>query len=156
MDAIPGQRNLFWIAADLPGTYTSPCAEYCGSQHAWMRALVVAEPPAAFDSWQNAQLAPAAAPVGDAAARGERVFRDNACGNCHAVTGRGFTGGVAPDLTHLMSRSTLGAGVVDNTPKELASWLRDPHAFKPGVHMPAYNLADAQLNDLVAFLEELR
>jgi cytochrome c oxidase subunit 2 len=154
MDAVPGHPNYFWMSADSPGAYSGACAEYCGNQHAWMRLLVRAEPPAAFDAWQHAQLQPAAPPASGAPARGEEVFRKEACGNCHAVTGRGFDGRVAPDLTHLASRSTMGAGVTGATPQDLASWLHNPQSVKPGCRMPDFKLTDTQVDDLVAYLEE--
>ena len=79
---------------------------------------------------------------------------NEACGNCHAVAGQGFDGRVAPDLTHLASRHTLGAGVADQTPEELRAWLHDPQAVKPGCRMPDFKLTDAEVSDLLAFLEE--
>jgi cytochrome c oxidase subunit II len=154
MDAVPGHPNFFWMSADAPGAYGGACAEYCGTQHAWMRLLVIADPPEAFDAWQRAQLAPAPAPTSDASTRGETVFRNEACGNCHRVAGRGFEGRVAPDLTHLATRSTLGAGVTGATPDDLRSWLHDPQTIKPGSRMPDFKLTDAEVSDLVAFLEE--
>jgi cytochrome c oxidase subunit 2 len=156
MDAVPGHPNSFWLGADAPGAYGGACAEYCGAQHAWMRLLVVAEAPEAFDAWQAAQLAVAQAPAAAESLRGERVFHDQACGNCHAVAGRGFEGRAAPDLTHFGSRITLGAGVADSTPTDLRAWLHDPQAIKPGCHMPDFKLSDEQVGDLVAYLEECR
>ena len=156
MDAVPGHPNFFWMSADAPGEYGGACAEYCGTQHAWMRLLVVAQTPAAFDAWQAGQLAPAHAPASAGATRGERVFRNEACGNCHAIAGRGFEGRVAPDLTHLASRSTLGAGVSGDTPGDLTAWLHDPQSIKPGCHMPDFKLADAEVDDVATYLEELR
>jgi cytochrome c oxidase subunit 2 len=120
-----------------------------------MRILVVASSPADYAAWLAAQRAPAASPAGDAATRGEDIFRRSACGNCHAVRGLRFEGTSGPDLTHLASRSTLGAGADENTPARLAAWLRDPQAIKPGAHMPRFDLTDAQLEDLAAFLEGL-
>jgi cytochrome c oxidase subunit 2 len=154
MDAVPGHSNSFWMSADAPGVYRGTCAEYCGTQHAWMRLLVVAEPAESFDAWQRAQLAPAPPPASGAPARGERTFRDEACGNCHTVAGRGFDGRVAPDLTHVATRSTLGAGVTGATPDDLRAWLHDPQSIKPGSLMPDFKLSDAQVSDLVAYLEE--
>ncbi len=156
IDAVPGHPNSLWLSADAPGAYGGTCAEYCGAQHAWMRLLVFAEPEADFDAWQRAQLAPAPAPSNGAAARGERVFRAEACGNCHAVAGRGFGGRVAPDLTHVVTRKTLGAGVTDQTPEDLRAWLHDPQSIKPGCRMPDFKLSDDEVSDLVAYLEERR
>ena len=46
--------------------------------------------------------------------------------------------------------------MIDNTPGELARWLKDPQRIKPGCHMPNLQLADAQVADLVAYLGTLR
>jgi cytochrome c oxidase subunit 2 len=61
-----------------------------------------------------------------------------------------------PDLTHLMSRATLGAGVAPNTPENLRAWVNDPAALKPGALMPAMKLSRDQLDTLVAYLATLR
>ena len=63
MQVIPGQTNHIWLEADAPGTYDGECAEYCGAEHSWMRFLVIAEPPAAFDVWLRNQETPAAIPA---------------------------------------------------------------------------------------------
>jgi cytochrome c oxidase subunit 2 len=40
-------------------------------------------------------------------------------------------------------------------PENLAKWLRDPQAAKPGSFMPNLNLSDAEVDELVAYLETL-
>ena len=55
---------------------------------------------------------------------------------CHTIRGTDAAGQVAPDLTHLATRSTLGAGTLSNTPEHLAAWIRDPQSVKPGNQMP--------------------
>ncbi|HEX8710773.1 MAG TPA: c-type cytochrome, partial [Terracidiphilus sp.] len=59
------------------------------------------------------------------------------------------------DLTHLMSRATIAAGAADNTPANLRAWIKDPGVFKPGAHMPAMQLSDEQINQVVAYLTTL-
>jgi cytochrome c oxidase subunit 2 len=76
--------------------------------------------------------------------------------SCHAIAGTGASARFAPDLTHLVSRTTLGAGVLPNTPAALSQWLRNPQEIKAGCHMPNAQLTDAQVSDLVAYLETLR
>ena len=56
-------------------------------------------------------------------------------------------------MTHLGSRETLAAGVLTNTPDNLAKWLKNPQAVKPGSHMPNFNLSDSEIQALVAYLE---
>ena len=61
------------------------------------------------------------------------------------------------DQTHLGSRATLGAGVIENTPDNLRAWIRDPQAIKPGVLMPAFpSLSPSDLGALVDYLESLK
>lgn len=156
IDAVPGHPSSVWIQADTPGTYQGACAEYCGSQHAWMRIVVLAQSQADFDAWQKHELEPAPSPSDPAAVRGAADFDGKTCVRCHAIAGHGERLRVAPDLTHLAERSTLGAGVIDNNPANLAHWLKDPQTVKPGSHMPDLNLTDDEVSDLVAYFETLK
>jgi cytochrome c oxidase subunit II len=154
MDAIPNKTNRVWIEPHQVGTYVGQCAEYCGLQHTLMLLVVVVHPKDEFQAWVAAQQAP---PVerGDVTA-GRQLFSSLACINCHTVRGTGGNGVFGPDLTHLMSRSTLGAGAARNTPENLRAWVKDPGAFKTGALMPAMKLDDTQLDQLVAYLVTLR
>ncbi len=49
---------------------------------------------------------------------GQMVFEQQACVNCHTVKGTMANGRYGPDLTHLMSRDTIGAGILPNTQRE--------------------------------------
>jgi cytochrome c oxidase subunit 2 len=55
-----------------------------------------------------------------------------------------------------MSRDTIGAGIVPNTPANLRRWIQDPGAFKPGCLMPSMGLSDSQLDAITAYMETLR
>lgn len=154
--AVPGHPNHLWIQADRPGTYLGVCTEFCGTQHAWMRFLIVAEDAATFEAWQQAQLRPAPAPPDGPAAQGLAVFQKASCAACHAIGGTLATAQVAPDLTHLASRRQLGAGIAKNTPENLRRWLEDPQKVKPGVLMPDFKLTPDQVSQLVAYFETLK
>jgi len=156
MDMIPGWTNHIWLEADRAGTYLGACAEYCGAEHAWMRFLVIAEPPADFAAWAAHQAQPAPSATTGLEKRGQEVFREMTCVNCHTIQGVSAITKVAPNLTHLASRRTLGAGVVQNTPAELARWLKNPQAIKPGCRMPNLNLSEAQVKNLVSYFETLQ
>jgi cytochrome c oxidase subunit 2 len=153
-DAIPGRTNLTWIEADRPGVYLGQCTEYCGRQHAHMGFTVVAEPAAAFAAWRAREAAPAPAPVDPAAIQGEQVFV-RACGDCHTVRGTAADGRHGPDLTHLMSRGAIASGALANTPGNLAGWIANPQALKPGARMPVTFLSGPQLTAVEAYLETL-
>ena len=151
--AVPGHPNEIWLEADQAGTYQGACADFCGSQHAWMRFFVIAESPAEFESWTQQQLQPMAASADGAAVRGRQIFQQFSCINCHSVSGISTNGTAGPDLTHLAGRQTLGAGVLDNTPDNLALWLKNPQVIKPGCLMPNFELTGQQAQDLAGFFE---
>jgi cytochrome c oxidase subunit 2 len=157
MSTVPGQPNHIWLQADKPGVYIGQCSEFCGTQHAWMRIVVVAHEPAQFEEWQQAQLRPAQSPVDDARAKGLEIFRTSTCINCHAINGvPGANSRVAPDLTHVGSRQQLAAGVVQNTPENMRRWVKNPQAIKPGALMPDFYLDDQQIDQLADYLSSLR
>ena len=153
-DAIPGQTNLSWIAADRPGRYYGQCTEFCGLEHAKMAFEVVADAPADFEAWRRAQAEAASPPTADAS-RGLQLFRGR-CADCHVVRGGAGAAGDAPDLTHLMSRRLIAGGTLANTRGNLAGWVANPQATKPGALMPDQPLTGQQLNDIVAYLETLK
>src|SRR6516225_7724805 len=157
MTNVPGQPNNIWLQADKPGTYIGQCSEFCGTQHAWMRILVVADGPAQFEEWQRAQLRPAQAATTDITTKGLAVFQTSTCINCHAI--RGVAGAdlqVAPDLTHVGSRKQLASGMIDNTPANMRLWLKSPQHIKPGALMPDFTLTDEQLDQLATYHSTLR
>jgi cytochrome c oxidase subunit 2 len=157
MSNVPGQPNHIWLQADKPGTYIGQCSEFCGTQHAWMRILVLAEGPAQFEQWQQAQLRPAQAPTSSAAVKGLEVFRTSTCINCHAINGVvGANSRVAPDLTHVAGRRQLGAGILENTPANMRLWLKSPQHIKLGALMPDFSFTDEQLDQLSEYLSTLR
>ncbi|MEA3216996.1 MAG: cytochrome c oxidase subunit [Acidimicrobiia bacterium] len=155
-DHVPGQTNHMRMQADTPGVYLGQCAEFCGLSHAWMRLRVVVDEPAAFAAWADAERA-SANPATDAAAqRGREVLQSTACAGCHTVRGTDARGDLGPDLTHVGSRATIGAGVLPNNPQNVADFIRRPQDIKPGNVMPPVPLSDGQVNDLVAYLESLQ
>ncbi len=152
-DLIPNRINYAWIDPQEAGIYLGNCAEYCGTQHANMLLRVIAQPRAEFEQWAAAQQQAAA--ENTQASEGKAVFESLACVSCHAVRGTSANGKFGPDLTHLMSRQTLGAGVITNTPAHLRAWVNDPQEIKPGVLMPSMKLTDKELDQVVAYLETL-
>jgi cytochrome c oxidase subunit 2 len=72
------------------------------------------------------------------------------------VRGTPANGRLGPDLTHIASRLTLGAGTVPNTRGHLSGWITNPQQVKPGNRMPAVPLAPDELHALLAYLESLR
>src|SRR5208283_4340400 len=156
-DVVPGQINELTFVATIPGMYPGQCAEFCGLSHANMRFRTFVDSPDDFASWDRAQLAgPVATPASDlTASSGAKVFADSPCTTCHMIQGisKGYVG---PDLTHFGSRTTLAAGVLKNTPENVAKWIGNPQETKPGANMPALLLPGPKMDALVAYLEGLK
>jgi len=153
-DVVPGRLNRITLTAEQPGEYWGQCAEFCGASHANMQLRVVVEEPAAFDRWVAAQKAPAPEPSGDGVA-GKDVYARSACVGCHTI--RGVSAGVlGPDLTHFGSRALFGAGLWPTTPENVAAWVKDPPALKPGAKMPNLHLSDADSKAVAAYLVGLK
>lgn len=134
MDMIPGRTNRLLIQADKPGIYKGQCAEYCGGPHALMGFIVVAHAPADFARWRASRL-----PASEGKGPGLSLFLSSGCAACHTIRGTPANGLAGPDLTHVGSRHTLGAGILPNNPGTMAGWVADAQAIKPGNRMPAYH-----------------
>lgn len=154
MDIIPGQTNVAWLEADKAGVYRGQCAVFCGDEHARMALRVVAQAPQDFRKWQEDQIRATPVPASAAERAGQQVFQAH-CAACHTIRGSDAAGLVGPDLTHMMSRGTLAAGTLPNTPGNLAGWIADPQRLKPGVKMPDHLVSGADLTALMAYLQTL-
>jgi cytochrome c oxidase subunit II len=153
-DLIPNRVNEMWIEPHETGVFLGQCTQYCGTQHAKMLLRVSVDSPDDFAAWVRAQKQPANQDEEEAA--GRHIFETTACLNCHSVGGTNGTGRFGPDLTHMMSRSTIAAGAAENTPENLRLWIQNPDAIKPGSLMPAMKLSNDDLDALVGYLETLR
>ncbi|MCS6852771.1 MAG: cytochrome c oxidase subunit II [Gemmataceae bacterium] len=153
-DLIPGRQNSMWLQTTEAGLYLGQCAEYCGTQHAYMLLRVYAEQPSDFRRWLENQRKPA---VNDPSVQtGRQTFLGLSCVNCHRIRGTSAAGSYGPDLTHLMSRATLAAGVVPNDRLQLRRWVADPQQIKAGCLMPSFGLSEGQVGAIVDYFLTLR
>ncbi len=194
--------NWIFLTPQETGVFMGQCAEFCGESHAYMSKRAVVVSPAEFEDWigrwlegaSPAPVAPAAAdpdaadgdtPTPAAAAvqqedplvaLGRDAFlNQSTCVACHAINGTSAEGRVGPNLTLFGTRTTVGAGRMENTPQNLALWIRDPQGVKPGAEMPgtdyamqiprargqtyswpATGLTDEQVDAVAAYLLSLR
>jgi cytochrome c oxidase subunit 2 len=155
VDMIPGRQNRILLYASSPGVYRGQCSQFCGLQHAHMAMRVFAQRPAAYRAWLASMASATKAPAGGASVAGLRLFMSNQCASCHRIAGTAANGLVGPDLTHLASRTTLASNTIPNTRSELAAWIANPQAIKPGVGMPDLGLSDGQVTQIVNYLETL-
>ena len=117
--------------------------------------------------------------AGGDAQRGFQLYSRSACIGCHRVRGNPSSLGViGPDLTHLGSRHTVGAGLFPNDARHLALWIKNARKMKPmalgAASMPTLGLneidpilktpvsaamgglTDQQIADIVAYLMSLK
>jgi len=87
-DAIPGETNETWFNATSAGLYRGQCAEFCGIQHAAMKAEVEALPRPEFEAWLEAE---GRAQKAGTSSLGEETFA-GACAKCHGLAGEGDIG----------------------------------------------------------------
>jgi len=90
-------------------------------------------------------------PVGNAE-QGRRAIRQHGCGACHRIPGiAGADGNVGPPLVDMAARVYL-AGVVANTPANMAHFIRSPHEVSPMTAMPDMQVTQADAVAMSAYL----
>ncbi len=155
-DMFPGRQTRMALEPTEAGTFRGQCAEFCGASHALMAFQAVVMPPDDFAAWLAHERGPAVEPVDARAERGREVFMAEGCGACHAIRGTVASGKLGPDLTHVGSRQSLGAGILPPTTEAFARWIGHTEAIKPEVAMPSYaTLGDDDLSDLAHYLKGL-
>jgi cytochrome c oxidase subunit 2 len=156
IDMIPGRTNRLTLEPTRTGVFRGICAEYCGTSHALMSFDVVILEKVDFDVWLKRQQTMAQSPTHPLAMRGQELFMSNGCGACHAVRGTPADGVIGPDLTHVGSRLSLGAGILPNDPEAFLKWMARTEDVKPGVHMPHFGMLPPEdLRALAAYLDGL-
>jgi cytochrome c oxidase subunit II len=154
IDTVPNKPNRISFDPTKTGVYEGQCAQFCGTAHAQMLLRVYVQTPEDFAAWVKSQQGEAA--EDPAAAQGRQVFESQACVSCHTVRGTAAHGLFGPDLTHLMSRDTLASGLIPNTAANLKLWIKNPETIKPGSLMPAMQLSDQEIDQMVAYLSTLK
>lgn len=113
--------------------------------------------------WHKQQFADEATEDVALISQGREAFSANQCIGCHTVRGHEGGGVVGPDLTHVGSRTTIAAGLLENTEENLYRWITEPQHVKPGnfmyaqrpvgqsgaVTMPGYIQRDAATGEIV-------
>lgn len=105
------------------------------------------------------RLAALAAGLGAGAAAADEAARaliaEHGCGACHVIPDvPGANGRTGPPLT-AMARQSYVAGVLPNTPEDLARFIADPQAVDPRSAMPDLGLTLAEARRIAAFLYEV-
>jgi cytochrome c2 len=90
------------------------------------------------------------------ASAGAALVASKGCGACHVIPGiEGAEGVVGPPLT-MIGRRIFIAGMLRNTPENLAAWVFDPQRYVPGNAMPSTGLTETEAIDVATYLETIR
>jgi cytochrome c2 len=88
--------------------------------------------------------------------RGPALVREHGCIGCHTIPGvREATGKVGPRLDRVGEQVYI-AGVVANSPQNLAEWIANPKEFDPRTAMPDLGVNVEDARDIAAYLYSLR
>ena len=155
-DAIPSRINELWWTPDKPGLYYGQCTQLCGTSHANMRLRAVVHDAADWQAWVNAEKAGNPPPTSGDAQRGYQLVSTGQCIACHTIQGTPLQGKVGPNLTNFGLRTTMGAGMYENTKENVVRWLKNPQEAKPGNKMPNLGLSDEDASAIADYLESLR
>ena len=149
----PGEYRE-WLQARVAsgGRVAAPALPDGPSETARLQQAVANSPPQRVPPLF--QPLPAGDLQGDPVA-GRQLFMASGCGACHRVAGTEANGLAGPDLTHVGSRLTLGAGILPNHRGTLVGWIGDSQSIKPGNRMPSYDMLSAdQLEAIAVWLEQ--
>jgi len=134
-DAIPGITNELWFRARFPGTYRGQCAEFCGIQHARMKATVEVLPREEFERWLEDEDRAQRERTSDL---GKQTYA-GACAKCHGLEGEG-------DIGPLLR----GNGLLNNA-EAVETIVRNGRGEMPPV---GKDWGERQMDALTEYLEE--
>ena len=157
IDMIPGRMTRLAVLPTKTGVFRGACAEYCGTSHALMSFDVMVHEKEDFARWLAHQATPGLSPSAPLGIRGEELFLANGCGACHTVRDTPAEGTVGPDLTHVGSRLSIGAGTLPNDVEAFITWIARTEHTKPGVLMPQFGmLPEEELRAMAFYLKGLK
>jgi cytochrome c oxidase subunit 2 len=153
-DVVPGRSTMVWFEAVAPGEYQILCAEYCGTEHSFMRGKVIV-----LDAGDYAQWAEGKRGRQDLVALGRRIATDHGCLRCHTVDGTPHLGPTWAGLygSHLTMAS--GDKIVADEAYLTESMMDPLREIRAGFTpiMPTYRgiLEGVDVAALVAYIKSL-
>ncbi len=163
-DAVPGRYNKMWFQSDSPGRYQAFCAEYCGTSHSKMGAIVVVHPLEEDGSgimpwaeWEEEartfryDIAPAEL--------GKRLYTARGCNQCHTIDGSASRGPTWQNLFGSERQFTDGSSTVADE-NYIVEAITQPNARIVagfGGIMPSYqgSLRSHEITGLIAYMKSI-
>ncbi len=154
-DCVPGLKTHLWFNADQAGTFDIFCTEYCGLEHSHMRAKLIAMPAADFEAWYETKE------EAKGVNKGLELLQTKGCLGCHTTDGTKKAGptfkGLYGSSVTVMTNGSERTITADEEYIERS--VRNPGADVvkgyPNI-MPKIPVTDAELKEIVDYLETLR
>jgi cytochrome c oxidase subunit 2 len=169
-DVVPGMYSSVWFTAlETTSTYDAKdnkvsgepldifCTEYCGTSHSQMLAKIHIVSDADYAAFlEGKDRAPEGKPLAEV---GAELFKKNACGTCHTVTGAPLVG---PSFKGVFGKTESFADGSQNPVDEnyIRQSILQPQAkivkgFE-GKVMPAFVLKDWKIDALIAYIKSVK
>ncbi len=152
-DVIPGRYTTMWFEATKTGQFHLFCAEYCGSEHSYMRGKVTVLEKEEYEAWLRNET-----PNSTPASNGEDLFTSLACSTCHT----GEPSGRGPSLHGLFgSQVTLASGeTVTVDESYIRESIVEPRARIVSGYLPLMptfkgQVTEEQVIDLITYIKSL-
>jgi cytochrome c2 len=87
---------------------------------------------------------------------GKQLIQDFGCGSCHTIPGINNADAMVGPPLNAWSRRIYIAGLLRNTPPNLATWIEHPQQIVSGNAMPDMGITHRQAQDIAAYLYTLR
>ncbi len=157
-DAVPGMQTYLWLQATKTGMFDILCAQYCGLEHAHMRAKLAVLPEEEFNAWVRSSLGKAA---GKGPPSGFQLYTEKGCVACHSID---VSPRVGPTFKGLMGKKeTVVKGGKERTVVVDEAFVRN-YIVNPNVDvvkgyppiMPRIPMTGTELDAIVKYLETLK
>jgi cytochrome c oxidase subunit II len=156
IDNIPGQVNSLWFRPTQVGVFDGHCAEFCGANHAQMSVKVFVDSAQDFDTWVKGQQSPPPQPATEQQQRAYTLLTQGICSTCHNFADHKAANPIAPNLTHVMSRTMIGGESFPNNAEYMQAWFKNSAVMKPGNDMSAVKITDEDIQALLSYIMTLK
>lgn len=160
-DVLPKTYTSLWFEATELGEHRVFCAEYCGTAHSGMLAVVKVVSPEDFEAWQlNYGLKGSAGETLSLAEAGKAAFSKYGCQACHSVDGSKGLGPSQKGVFGLQERLEDGSTVMVDENYIRESLMEPTKKVVKGYQpvMPTFQgqLSDADINALIGYIKSLK
>jgi cytochrome c oxidase subunit 2 len=158
-DAVPGMYSTVAFEPDTLGDAQVFCAEYCGTSHSGMLAMIHVVEQQQFDDYMKEGPKNPFEGADAAEKWGEKLFTQNNCNTCHSRDGSKSPGPTFKGVfgRHEMMEGGAGVDIDDNYLRES---IMKPQAkivmTYTQVQMPQFSLSDRQIDALIAYLKTIK